>query len=71
MSQVRQQLLIGGEWMDAASGETFEVTDPWTGAPATVAAAAARPPGRQRRHAGRLGVGPDTGGRATRAAGPT
>jgi acyl-CoA reductase-like NAD-dependent aldehyde dehydrogenase len=42
MSQMMQQLLIGGEWADAASGETFEVTDPWTGATATVAAAAGR-----------------------------
>jgi acyl-CoA reductase-like NAD-dependent aldehyde dehydrogenase len=42
MAQVRQQLLIGGEWVDAATGETFEVIDPWTGQIATVAAAAGR-----------------------------
>lgn len=38
----KQQLLIGGEWTDAASGETFEVADPWNGETATVAAAAGR-----------------------------
>jgi (Z)-2-((N-methylformamido)methylene)-5-hydroxybutyrolactone dehydrogenase len=26
------QLLIGGEWVDAVSGETFETVDPATGA---------------------------------------
>ncbi len=42
IAQATQQLLIGGEWADAASGETFAVDDPWTGATATVAAAAGR-----------------------------
>jgi acyl-CoA reductase-like NAD-dependent aldehyde dehydrogenase len=37
-----QQLLIGGEWTDAASGETFAVIDPWSGETATLAAAAGR-----------------------------
>ena len=27
------QLLIGGEWMDAKSGKTFDVFDPSTGQP--------------------------------------
>jgi acyl-CoA reductase-like NAD-dependent aldehyde dehydrogenase len=35
-------LLIGGEWKDAASGATFERTDPFTGDVATTAAAARR-----------------------------
>ena len=38
----QQQLLIGGEWTAASSGATFERTDPYTGEPATVAAAASR-----------------------------
>jgi acyl-CoA reductase-like NAD-dependent aldehyde dehydrogenase len=37
-----QQLLIGGKWAGARSGETFEREDPWSGEVATVAAAAAR-----------------------------
>ena len=36
----RQQLLIGGEWCDAASGATFTVQNPYTAQPASVAAAA-------------------------------
>src|SRR4051794_7736900 len=36
-----QQLLIGGEWVRADGGRTFEKNDPYTGEPATVAAAAA------------------------------
>jgi vanillin dehydrogenase len=35
-----QQLLIGGEWVDADSGRTYEKDDPYTGEPATIAAAA-------------------------------
>jgi acyl-CoA reductase-like NAD-dependent aldehyde dehydrogenase len=38
----QQQLLIGGEWTAASSGETFEKTDPYTGEPVTIAAAAGR-----------------------------
>src|SRR5690242_3858154 len=41
-STERQPLLIGGEWTDASGGGTFERTDPFTGNPATVAAAAGR-----------------------------
>ena len=37
-----QQLLIGGQWTEARSGETFERTDPFTGEPAGTAAAAKR-----------------------------
>jgi vanillin dehydrogenase len=37
-----QQLLIGGEWRGAGSGETFERIDPYTGDVATTAAAASR-----------------------------
>src|SRR3954467_7190131 len=36
-----QQLLIGGEWVRPDGGRTFEKNDPYTGEPATVAAAAA------------------------------
>src|SRR3954469_22584823 len=35
-----QQLLIGGEWVGAEGGRTFEKADPYTGEPATTAAAA-------------------------------
>ena len=42
-AQVEQQgLLIGGEWKGAGSGSTFERTDPFTGEPASLAAAAGR-----------------------------
>jgi vanillin dehydrogenase len=41
-STERQSLLIGGEWADATGGGTFERTDPYTGEPATIAAAAGR-----------------------------
>jgi acyl-CoA reductase-like NAD-dependent aldehyde dehydrogenase len=37
-----QRLLIGGQWREASSGETFERTDPFTGEPAGTAAAAKR-----------------------------
>jgi vanillin dehydrogenase len=37
-----QQLLIGGQWAGAGSGETFERENPWSGEVATVAAAASR-----------------------------
>ncbi|HUB75634.1 MAG TPA: aldehyde dehydrogenase family protein, partial [Solirubrobacteraceae bacterium] len=37
-----QQLLIGGEWRDAASDDTFEVRNPYDGAVVTSAAAASR-----------------------------
>ena len=29
----RYQMLIGGEWVDAASGETFESENPYLGDP--------------------------------------
>jgi acyl-CoA reductase-like NAD-dependent aldehyde dehydrogenase len=38
----QQQLLIGGEWGNARSGETFERIDPFTGDVASTAAAASR-----------------------------
>jgi acyl-CoA reductase-like NAD-dependent aldehyde dehydrogenase len=38
----RQQLLIGGEWSGAGSGETFDRLDPYTGEVASTAAAASR-----------------------------
>jgi len=38
----QQQLLIGGEWGNARSGETFERVDPWSGEVASRAAAASR-----------------------------
>jgi benzaldehyde dehydrogenase (NAD) len=38
----QQQLLIGGEWISASGGATFDRTDPFTGEAVTVAAAAAR-----------------------------
>jgi len=38
----QQQLLIGGEWAGAGSGETFERNDPWSGEVASQAAAASR-----------------------------
>ncbi len=37
-----QQLLIGGEWVDAADGRTFDVRNPYTGERASRAAAAGR-----------------------------
>jgi acyl-CoA reductase-like NAD-dependent aldehyde dehydrogenase len=41
----QQQLLIGGEWGNARSGETFERIDPYTGDVASRAAGAARAAG--------------------------
>jgi acyl-CoA reductase-like NAD-dependent aldehyde dehydrogenase len=38
----QQQLLIGGEWAGAGSGDTFERADPWSGEVASRAAAASR-----------------------------
>src|SRR3954447_8237159 len=38
----QQQLLIGGDWANAGSGDTFERADPWTGEVASRAAAAGR-----------------------------
>jgi vanillin dehydrogenase len=38
----QQRLLIGGEWVEASGGGTFERTDPLTGRAVTVAAAAGR-----------------------------
>ena len=38
----QQLMLIGGEWTEAADAATFERADPFTGAPATLAAAASR-----------------------------
>jgi acyl-CoA reductase-like NAD-dependent aldehyde dehydrogenase len=37
-----QQLLIGGRWTDASSGDTYEKRNPYTGEPAGSAAAATR-----------------------------
>jgi vanillin dehydrogenase len=39
---LEQQLLIGGEWIPASGGATFERLDPFTGAAVTVAAAGGR-----------------------------
>ena len=38
----QQRLLIGGEWVEASGGGTFERSDPFTGEAVTVAAAAGR-----------------------------
>ena len=38
----QQRLLIGGEWVEASGGGTFERTDPFTGDAVTLAAAAIR-----------------------------
>jgi acyl-CoA reductase-like NAD-dependent aldehyde dehydrogenase len=38
----RQQLLIGGAWTDAGSGDSYEQTFPYTGEPVGIAAAAGR-----------------------------
>jgi vanillin dehydrogenase len=38
----RQDLLIGGEWVEAAAGRTFERRDPYTGETASLAAAGGR-----------------------------
>jgi benzaldehyde dehydrogenase (NAD) len=38
----QQQLLIGGDWVDAGSGRTFETLNPYTGDPVGRAAAASR-----------------------------
>src|SRR5256885_1911226 len=38
----QQRLLIGGEWVEASGGGTFERADPLTGEPVTLAAAAGR-----------------------------
>jgi acyl-CoA reductase-like NAD-dependent aldehyde dehydrogenase len=40
VSAAQQPLLIGGEWVPAAEGRTFEKADPFTGDPVTEAAAA-------------------------------
>ena len=40
VSTEQQPLLIGGEWVPATGGRTFEKADPFTGAPVTQAAAA-------------------------------
>ncbi|MCW2986528.1 MAG: hypothetical protein JWR63_4098, partial [Conexibacter sp.] len=42
VSVEQQPLLIGGEWVAAAAGRTFEKADPFTGDPVTEAAAAGR-----------------------------
>jgi acyl-CoA reductase-like NAD-dependent aldehyde dehydrogenase len=42
VSVEQQPLLIGGEWVAAAAGRTFEKADPFTGEPVTEAAAADR-----------------------------
>jgi len=38
----QQRLLIGGEWVEASGGATFERSDPFTGDAVTLAAAAGR-----------------------------
>jgi succinate-semialdehyde dehydrogenase/glutarate-semialdehyde dehydrogenase len=38
----QQELLIGGRWTGASSGDTFEKENPYTGDPAGTAAAAKR-----------------------------
>src|SRR3954467_14241969 len=40
VSVAQQPLLIGGEWVPAAEGRTFEKADPFTGDPVSEAAAA-------------------------------
>jgi acyl-CoA reductase-like NAD-dependent aldehyde dehydrogenase len=40
VSVAQQPLLIGGEWVPAAEGRTYETSDPFTGEPVTEAAAA-------------------------------
>src|SRR5688572_547036 len=42
LQRERHKLLIGGEWAEAESGETFEVYDPATGEVVGQAAAAGR-----------------------------
>jgi benzaldehyde dehydrogenase (NAD) len=37
-----QKMLVGGDWVEATGGATHEKTDPFTGAPASAAAAATR-----------------------------
>ena len=44
----QQRLLIGGEWVEASGGGTFERSDPLTGDPVTRAAAAGRDDARAR-----------------------
>src|SRR3954463_9780300 len=39
-SPAQQQLFIGGDWIPAAGGRTYEKADPYTGEPVTEAAAA-------------------------------
>ncbi|MGH2542479.1 MAG: aldehyde dehydrogenase family protein, partial [Ardenticatenaceae bacterium] len=43
LQRERHKLLIGGEWVEAQSGETFEVYDPATGEVVGYAAAAGEP----------------------------
>ena len=49
----QQRLLIGGEWVEASGGGTFERSDPLTGDTVTRAAAAGRDDARGRRRRGR------------------
>src|SRR5579872_1090272 len=42
VEMTRQQLLIGGDWVDAGSGESFEISFPYTGEAAGSAAAGTR-----------------------------
>jgi len=53
----QQRLLIGGEWTQAEGGGTFERTDPFTGDPVTVAAAAGRDDARRAVEAARDAFG--------------
>ena len=71
----QQRLLIGGEWVEASGGGTFERSDPFTGDTVTRAAAAGRDDaahGRRRRRRGVPRVGRHAAGErrssSTRAA---
>ena len=39
----RYQMLIGGEWVDATGGETFETDNPYLGAPWALVPRSGRP----------------------------
>ena len=69
----QQRLLIGGEWVEASGGGTFERTDPFTGEAVTVAAAAGREDARRAVEAARDAFpewSGDVAGRAPQAAQP-
>jgi hypothetical protein len=46
---VPSQLLVGGRWLDASDGRTFDVDDPATGAVIAVVADGIHPPRRELR----------------------